>query len=120
GGAGRLFDLLGLLAQDDGGPDRREREDQQRNHAHEDHLAVGDLVFGLGVLVGVAMWLLSAHGCRYRSDSGRYGSRIGTGRRPRSREIPTATAIRPTPANASGCVQWKVNPSLYKVGITSQ
>ena len=45
----------------------------------------------MAVLIVVRLsWL--AHGCLYRSDSAQVGIRIGTGRRPRSRETPKAIA----------------------------
>src|SRR5262249_40588629 len=67
--AARLIDLLALVAQDPGGPDRRQREDRQRDDADGDHLAVRVLV--RGAVVRIVMRGGSAHGCRYLSDAAR-------------------------------------------------
>ena len=109
GDAGLGFDLLRVAAQDERRPHRASGEDDQRDHADRDDLAVVDLVFGSGG---------GRAAVRGRADSCAGTSAIRRGRDPspgstacpRRRETANAIASSPTPRKAVKLVQWKREP----------
>ena len=98
-------------------------EDDQRSHAHAQHLAPVDrflgLRFGRREVLG-GMGRMVGHGCTYLSASSRNGSFTGTGRAERSSQSAAEMERPPTPAKAVKWVQCRPRRARSAAGITTQ